>query len=71
MVILFQFRGECRALLWQESGRRYVCGLFTHPEHYVRFLPERWRAHFGKFVASRIATEMGCDFSAEVIEEGG
>ena len=65
-IYLFQFRGKCRALLWQDEASRYVCGMVVCPDHYMSLIPERWREHFGKFFASRIAAGAGCDFAAEM-----
>ena len=67
-VFLFQFRGRCRALLWQEDAKRYVCGMVVFPDRYVRLIPESWRERAGRFIAKRIAAGDGCDFSAEVVE---
>lgn len=65
-VFLWQLRGRCRALSWQEEMQRYVCGMVAHPDRYVTLLPRRWRARAGAFFASRIAAGAGCDFSAEI-----
>ncbi|MES1982868.1 MAG: hypothetical protein V4443_10380 [Pseudomonadota bacterium] len=67
-AFLFQFQGKCRALLWQEEGARYVCGMVVSPDRYVRLIPQRWRALSGRFFASRIAAGSGCDFHAEVTD---
>jgi Fe-S-cluster-containing hydrogenase component 2 len=64
-LFLFQFRRQCRALLWQNLTGRYVCGMVVCPDQYVRLIPKRLRNRMGKFFASRIATEVGCDFDAE------
>ena len=68
-VFLFQFHGECRALLWQDETKRYVCGMVVCPDHYVRIIPRRLRERSGKFFASRIAAGAGCDFAAEVTND--
>ena len=65
-VFLRQFRGQCRALLWQDGTQSYACGLIVVPERYVTLLPRRWRGRFGKLIASHIAAGKGCDFAAEV-----
>ncbi len=67
-VLLFQFRGQCRALLWQEDTKRYICGMVTFPDRYVRLIPQRWRGRVGRFVATRIAAGDGCDSSAVVVD---
>ena len=66
-VFLFQFRGACRALVWQDETQNYVCGMVVAPDRYVRLIPERFREHAGKFFASRIAAGAGCDFPAEIV----
>lgn len=65
-VFLFQFKGRCRALLWQDEVSRYVCGMVACPDRYVSMLSERWRERIGRFFASRIAAGTGCDFAAEI-----
>jgi hypothetical protein len=67
-LFLFQFKGSCRALLWQNEASRYVCGMVVCPDNYVSVIPKRWSAHIGRFFAKRIASEYGCDFDAEVID---
>lgn len=64
MFWLWQFKGACRALLWQEN--RYVCGLVREPQNYIVWLPQRWRAWFGKRVLRRISSGVGCDFIGDV-----
>lgn len=61
---LLQWRGSCRALLW--DGSRYVCGLVRRPDDYLPWLPRYWRAVAGRFFARRIAAGAGCDSDAEV-----
>ena len=65
-VFLFQFKGKCRALLWQDEANRYACGMVVCPDRYARLIPERLRERSGKFFASRIAAGTGCDFAAEI-----
>ena len=61
---LFQWKGSCRALVWEES--RYVCGLVLRPDAYLPWLPWRWRDAAGRFFARRIAAGAGCDSDAGV-----
>jgi hypothetical protein len=67
MAFLFQFRGKCRALLWQDE--RYVCGMVVCPDTYVKLLPKAWREGSCRFFASRIAAGQGCDSTAEMVDE--
>lgn len=68
-AFLFQFSGKCRALLWQEESARYVCGMVSCPDRYVRLIPEKWRESSGRFFASRIASGLGCDSAAEIVDD--
>ncbi len=68
-LFLFQFKGRCRALLWQNDSARYLCGMVVSPDEYVRFIPKRFRERMGKYFASRIATKLGCDFDAELVDK--
>ena len=70
-AFLLQFRGKCRALLWQEATSRYVCGMAVYPDRYVRLIPQVLRGRIGSFFASRIAAGSGCDFAAEMDEALG
>jgi hypothetical protein len=67
-ILLFQFSGRCRALLWLDDASRYVCGLVVFPDRYVKVIPEKWRERMGRLVARRIAAGEGCDSSAEVVD---
>jgi hypothetical protein len=68
-IFLFQFKGRCRALLWQNDTGRYVCGMVVCSDQYVKLIPKRFRESMGKYFATRIATEVGCDFEAELMEK--
>jgi len=67
-VFLFQIKGRCRALLWQDDANRYVCGMVVCPDRYVRLIPHALRKRSGRFFASRIAAGAGCDFAAELAD---
>ncbi len=71
LLFLWQFKGRCRALLWQEDAGRYVCGMVQCPDRYVFFIFRHWREQAGRFFASRIAAGAGCDFSAEMVDVSG
>jgi hypothetical protein len=64
VVFLFQIKGKCRALLWQDG--RYVCGMAVSPDLYVMLIPEKGRELCARFFASRIAAGSGCDSTAEI-----
>ena len=65
-VFLFQRKGRCRALLWQDEMSRYVCGMVVCPDRYVRLIPRALRGSFGRFFATRIAAGAGCDLAVEM-----
>jgi hypothetical protein len=67
-LFLFQFKGRCRALLWQNDLNRYVCGMVVCPDQYVILIPQKFRERAGRFIATRISAGSGCDFVAEVVD---
>ena len=68
ILLLMQFKGRCRALLWQNEEARYVCGMVVWPDQYVFLIPLRLRYRIGRLIATRIASGSGCDFAAEVLD---
>lgn len=58
-LLLRQWRGRCRALVWQEAERRYACGLVMQPAHYFRFIPQKLAPVIGRWLAKRIAAGQG------------
>lgn len=66
LFALRQFRGACRALLWQAEQSRYVCGMVVRPSDYLRWLPVRLDAGAGRLAARSIAAGLGCDADIEV-----
>lgn len=69
-LFLFQRRGRCRALVWQDEHARYVCGMVTSPESHSRLIPASLGKLMGGFFASRISAGAGCDSTAELdVEE--
>lgn len=65
MLFLFQRNGRCRALVWQDENRRYVCGMADRPDQYSAIIPARFGTAMGRFFARRIAAGVGCDSTAE------
>ena len=66
VFVLLQFRGRCRALLWQPEPGRYVCGMVVRPAEYLRWLPARLGPWAGRLFARRIAAGRGCDTDQEI-----
>jgi hypothetical protein len=67
-LFLFQRKGRCRALLWQEENCRYACGMVICPDNYSRLIPRMFKKWVGAFIATRIAAGKGCDSSIEISE---
>ena len=65
MLVLFQFKGRCRALLWQTERSRYGCGLVVRPAGYLRWLPAALAPWAGRLFARRVAVGSGCDAELE------
>lgn len=54
--------GACRALGWDEAGRRYRCGALDDPRRWLPFVPPAW----ARVLARRwISAGRGCDCSFE------
>jgi len=66
MVFLFQRKGACRALLWQEEEGRYACGMVRQPHRHSRLIPRILASWLGAFFATRIAAGGGCDAGIEI-----
>jgi hypothetical protein len=69
VIFLFQRHGRCRALQWQATSSRYVCGIAVAPANYLRWLPIRLESWASRWFARRIAAGSGCDSDIEVTEE--
>ncbi|MDD4912380.1 MAG: hypothetical protein PHP57_08810 [Sideroxydans sp.] len=65
-VFLLQFKGTCRALLWQPETNRYVCGMVVCPDRFSFIVPTRWRNPVGRWLSKRVAAGIGCDSDVEV-----
>jgi hypothetical protein len=64
-VLLLQWRGPCRALLWDGAAPHYRCGLLVSPMTYLRGLP-RWSESFVRRRVKRwIAAGAGCDSAVD------
>ena len=62
MLLSRRRQGRCRALTWQSSQRRYVCGVLVQPRRWLPWLP----AALGKRLATRwISAAEGCDAAVE------
>lgn len=66
LVFLWQRRGACRALLWDEQQQCYRCGMVQQPQTYMRRLPAAMAAPFGKLVRRWIAANTVCDSIVDI-----
>jgi len=73
VFVLLQFKGRCRALLWQAERGRYACGMVLRPSGYLRWLPAALDSWAGRLFARRIAAGVGCDadYATEDRQEQG
>jgi len=65
-LFLLQFRGRCRALLWQDDASRYSCGMVAAPGRFLPWLPAILRPWASRRFIRRIAAGSGCDADIEV-----
>lgn len=65
-IFLRQWRGPCRALLWQDELSRYACAMVVAPGKHLSWLPRWLRPWAGRFLALRIAAGRGCDADLDI-----
>lgn len=65
-LFLWQWRGACRALIWEDSASRYHCGMLTDPARHSRVIPAACNGLAKRFFAKRIAAGAGCDSVVDV-----
>jgi len=62
MLLSRRRHGRCRALSWQPTEQRYVCGVLAQPRRWLPWVP----AALGRRLAARwIAAAQGCDAELE------
>lgn len=64
-IFLLQFKGRCRALVWQDENGCYACGMVVQPDSFSPLIPAFSRSWMGAFIATRIAAGKGCDADIE------
>ena len=65
-LLLGHRSGTCPALQWQDTTRRYLCGMVTTPASFLSWLPPQWNAFAGRRLARWIAPGIGCDSTVEL-----
>lgn len=68
MLVSRRRRGACSALLWDEGGSLYRCGMVGDPLGQVgwRGAPRGWSAWLGRRMRRWIAAGAGCDAAVAV-----
>lgn len=61
IVFLWQWRGSCPALEWDEPSSLYRCGMALRPEYYVPTLPRIWHSMARRLIRRWIAADTVCD----------
>ena len=64
-LLLGHQANACPALVWQESGRLYRCGMLQSPQHYCRWLPGFLNRTMIFLVRRWLALDVGCDCHTE------
>ncbi len=65
-VLLAHRNGPCPALVWQETGKLYRCGMLQAPSQHSNWLPRWLDPMLIRFVRRWLALDIGCDASLEV-----
>lgn len=59
MLVSRRRQGACAALVWAHDEKRYLCGVVSEPQRYVKL---RWMAPWlGRAARRLIAAGQGCD----------
>ena len=61
MLVSRRMRGTCKALLWSQDQRCYLCGMLSAPERFVPLTGPRMQAWVSRLVRRMISTDLGCD----------
>jgi hypothetical protein len=64
MLLSRQRHGACKALAWDGTQARYLCGALANPEHWLPWLPRTWAM---ALVRRWIASARGCDAGLETV----
>ena len=67
LVFLWQRRGACRALEWDEMQQRYACGMLLNPAQHISLLPSFLAPLFTRLSYRWIAAGKGCDSTAQML----
>jgi len=65
-ALLRHRENACPALVWQEQGQLYRCGMLQHPAQYCRWLPKMFERTVIVLVRRWLALDIGCDSSLEL-----
>lgn len=61
LLLLWPHRKSCRALIWDDAGQRYLCGMVAQPARFLRWLPARWNDAASSLCRRWIAANTACD----------
>ncbi|HEY3299523.1 MAG TPA: hypothetical protein VGJ90_02030 [Methylophilaceae bacterium] len=65
LLLLWPHQPSCRALTWDDTKQRYLCGMVVAPSKHLKIIP-----HFANKIAAKlfkrwIAADQKCDSDAE------
>lgn len=68
LAMLWPHQTPCRALIWQESTQRYVCGMVSEPARFLSWLPQRFNHLASQWFKRWIAANTACDADVDLSE---
>jgi hypothetical protein len=66
LALLWPHTTPCKALVWREADKRYLCGMVSEPSHFVKWLPKRFNQTASKIFKRWIAADTLCDADVEM-----
>jgi hypothetical protein len=63
MLVSRRRQGACKALVWSDAQTRYLCGLISEPQRFIR--PSWLAPAMSRFARRFVAAGIGCDSDLE------
>jgi len=64
LALLWPHSTPCKALVWVENDKRYLCGMVSEPSHFIQWLPKLLDKKMGQLFKRWIAADTLCDADA-------
>ncbi len=66
LALLWPHQAPCRALIWDDKTKRYLCGMVSKPSHQLKWLPKSLDKFASRLFKRWIAADTLCDADVKV-----